>query len=186
MWEYKSLYGFRVSGPYIGGRRIGLSIGHKLLLMWWLLKEPFVCVSSFSYCSVSRFEALRSIALVLSCSCTVFSNREIVFSFSASCLWRSSSLECWRCLLETLARKCRSSRTFSCRPLTSCFISMNEVWLTRELVGRERSLLTSSIASVIADCSSGSNSIFNVGCLNGSWIVNVSRKNEVWYVSVKF
>lgn len=95
-------------------------------------------------------------------------------------------LECWRCLLGTLARKCWSSRTFSCRPLTSCFISVNEVLLTRELVGRERSLSSSSIASVIADCSSGSNSIFNVGCLNESWIVNVSRKIEVLYVSVKF
>ena len=65
----------------------------------------------------------------------MFSNREIVFSFLASCLRRSSSLECWRCLLGTLARKCRSSRTFSCRPLTSCFISVNEVLLTREIVG---------------------------------------------------
>ena len=142
--------------------------------------------TSFSYCSISRFKALRSTALVLSCSSTVFSNREIVFSFSASCLRRSRSLDCRRCLLGTLARKCRSSRTFSCRPITSCFISVNEVLLTRELVGRERSLSTSSIASVMVDCSSGSNSIFNVGCLNESWIVNVSLKIEVLYVSVKF
>ena len=92
--EFKSLYRLWVSGPYIAGRRIGLSIGYKLLLMCWLLKEPFVCVWSFSYCSVSRFKALRSTALVLSCSSTVFSNREIVFSFTANCLRRISSFEC--------------------------------------------------------------------------------------------
>ena len=94
MLEYKSLYRLWVSGPYIAGRRIGLSIGYKLLLMCWFLKEPFVCVSSFSYCSVSKSNALKSNALVFSCNSVVFSSWEIVFSVTASCLRRISSFEC--------------------------------------------------------------------------------------------
>ena len=127
----KLIYSSHVGVWRLWTHMVFLNIGHKLLFKLGVPKRT-VCAGSFTYCSKSKSNALKSNALVFSCNSVVFSSWEIVFSFTASCLRRISSFECWRCFFGMLARKCGSNRTSSFLPFTSSLISVNGVALMVE------------------------------------------------------